>query len=81
MILLPSLIRPRPVWIPFPTRWPLVRNSDLPVPDLDLHVARVALLLMATEPVGARKRLANSGVPEERIAVINGMTLEDTIDT
>jgi predicted ATP-dependent endonuclease of OLD family len=84
MILLPSLIRAatREDYLLYQVAPGLSETPTSQYPDLDLHAARVAFVVDG-DPAGLalQERLAKSGVPKERIAVIkDGMTLEDTVD-
>jgi predicted ATP-dependent endonuclease of OLD family len=83
MILLPSLIRAATGLdsLPYQVAPGLSEAPTSQYPDLDLNAARVAFVVDGDHGGSElKKRLMNSGVPEERIAVIRGMTLEDTVD-
>jgi len=83
MILLPSLIRAATGLdsLPYQIAPGLSETPTSQYPDLDLHAARVAFVIDGDQGgLALRDRLVGSGVPEERIAIIRGMTLEDTVD-
>jgi predicted ATP-dependent endonuclease of OLD family len=83
MILLPSLIRAA-------TGLDILQYqvapglSEMPTsqyPDLDLQAARVALVVDGDSGgLTLKGRLVASGVPDDRIATLDNMTLEDTVD-
>ena len=83
MILLPSLIRAATGLdaLPYQVAPGLSETPTSQYPDLDLHAARVAFVVDGDQDgMKLRRRLVRSGVPQDRIAVIRGMTLEDTVN-
>ena len=83
MILLPSLIRAATGedLLPYQVAPGLSEAPTAHYPDLDLVAARVAFVVDG-DAGGSRlrDRLADTGVPRKRIAQLDGMTLEDTVD-
>lgn len=83
MILLPSLIRAATKldYLPYQVAPGLSEAPTSHYPDLDLTAARVAFVVDGDGGGSKlRERLMNSGVPPEQIAIVRGMTLEDTVD-
>jgi predicted ATP-dependent endonuclease of OLD family len=83
MILLPSLIRAATGldYLRYQVAPGLSEAPTSHYPDLDLTAARVAFVVDGDEGGSKlRERLVNSGVPPEQIAIVRGMTLEDTVD-
>jgi predicted ATP-dependent endonuclease of OLD family len=83
MILLPSLIRAATGldYLPYQVAPGLSEAPTSHYPDLDLTAARVAFVVDGDEGGSKlRERLVDRGVPPDQIAIINGMTLEDTVD-
>jgi len=83
MILLPSAIRGATGldFLPYQVAPGLSETPTSQYPDLDLQAARVAFAVDGD--IGGlrlRESLIRSGVPDARIAVLQDMTLEDTID-
>ena len=84
MILLPSLIRAAMELdsLSYQVAPGLSVTPTSQYPDLDLQAAKVAFVVDGDEAgLELRDRLVDSGVPEERIAVITGMTLEDLVNS
>jgi predicted ATP-dependent endonuclease of OLD family len=83
MILMPSLIRAVTGLdsLPYQVAPGLSEAPTSQYPEMDLQGARVAFTVDG-DPGGLklRERLVKGGVPGERIAVLDGMTLEDTVD-
>ncbi len=83
MILLPSLIRAATGLdaLPYQVAPGLAEAPTSQYPELDLQAAKVAFTVDG-DPGGIalRDRLVSSGAPNDRIAVLDGMTLEDTVD-
>jgi len=83
MILLPSLIRAAMDLdsLSYQVAPGLSVTPTSQYPDLDLQAAKVAFVVDGDEAgLELKERLVDSGVPEERIAVITGMTLEDMVN-
>jgi predicted ATP-dependent endonuclease of OLD family len=83
MILLPSLIRAATGLdaLQYQVAPGLSETPTSQYPDLDLHAAKVAFVVDGDQAgQKLRRRLMHSGVPQARIAIIRGMTLEDTVD-
>jgi len=83
MILMPSLIRAATGLdsLPYQVAPGLSEAPTSQYPEMDLQGARVAFTVDGDAGgLKLRKRLVNGGVPAERIAVFEGMTLENAVD-
>lgn len=83
MILLPSLIRAATGIdvLPYQVAPGLSETSTSQYPDLDLQAARVAFVVDGDSGgIALKNRLVASGVPDDRIATLSNMTLEDLVD-
>jgi hypothetical protein len=83
MILMPSLIRAATglAELPYQIAPGLSESPIASYPDLDLEGARVAFMVDGDKGGRSlRKKLIASGVPEDYIAMLGGMTLEDAVD-
>jgi predicted ATPase len=83
MILMPSLIRAATELevLLYQVAPGLAEAPTSQYPDLDLQAARVAFSVDGDAGgLRLRDRLVQAGVASERIAVLNGMTLEDAVD-